>query len=55
MEKPTLDYNHFLNELDSRDVLEHFDISNFTVGEKDAQNLTYEYVSSTLLTIYQIF
>ena len=45
MAKPVLNYNTFLNELDSREDLKQFNILDYTIEDKDAQNLTYEFIS----------
>lgn len=49
MEKPILDFNAFLQELDSTEELVEFNvwdyIDKFTIDEKTAQHLTYEHIS----------
>lgn len=47
--KEKLDFNTFLHELDSREELSEFNVSEYTnkytIDESDAQNFSYEYVS----------
>lgn len=49
MEKEKLDFNTFLHELDSREELDEFNVfeyvNKYTIDDKDAQSLTYEYIS----------
>lgn len=49
MDKPKLDFNNFLNELDSREELTEFNPYEYTqqysIDDEDAQNFTYEYIS----------
>lgn len=45
MDKPTLDYNTFLHELDSREELTHVNVGNYIVEEKDSRNISFELIS----------